>query len=46
MVLKINNELIKDFSSFEDLLNNYPDLAETSINWKNSEIKTVYKHDR
>ncbi len=46
MVLKINNEIIEEFSSFEDLLTNYPDLAESSSNWKNSEIKTVYKHDR
>ncbi len=46
MVLKINNEIIEDFSSFEDLLTNYPDLAESSSNWKNSNIKTVYKHDR
>ena len=46
MVLKINNEIIEDFSSFEDLLTNYPDLAESSSIWKNSEIKTVYKHDR
>ena len=46
MVLKIDTNTVKEFSSLEELLKNNCDLEKDSTNWRNKEIKTVYKHDR